>query len=359
MVPRDPSSSQTPIYSESNSYCRQLLRQGRGFPMYIPGPHKNLPVAYRKTGIAIGDVGRITPEGSFDFFFNIYLPASDPINTYIPGDFVPLSPYNPIDVTDFDFDPGNFVSTPSTYAIDGGFSEPIPGGEFVFNCRGPDGAVLALPHGAHLEKLENLENMRRYAAKHAESWYQYVNGARGRGLVNGSLYLITACEKSKSWGMASFHDVPHENEFQISFSPTADEDDGYRYRWHGTRCRYKQADPPLVEGTPVNQTTFIHAFAISLGEGLWGKLFGGVHVSQLADSSALGGASPGGFVPYGPQSSSTWFLGFFSGGSATGANDDTDRSLVQENTTISAVSPIPVVCRVDNLLEQPYQLLLP
>ncbi|KAJ7843054.1 hypothetical protein B0H14DRAFT_2265648, partial [Mycena olivaceomarginata] len=52
-----------------------LLHQKRGFPLYDPGPRQTLPQEYRNTGVAIGDVGRITPEGAFDFFFNIYLPA--------------------------------------------------------------------------------------------------------------------------------------------------------------------------------------------------------------------------------------------------------------------------------------------
>ncbi|KAJ7708866.1 hypothetical protein B0H17DRAFT_971465, partial [Mycena rosella] len=74
----------------------------------------------------------------------------------------------------------------------------------MFNCEAPHGAVLVLPHGAQLEKLENLDNVRQYAAQNAESWYRYINGARGRGLGNGSLYLVTGCEKTQSWGMASF-----------------------------------------------------------------------------------------------------------------------------------------------------------
>ncbi|KAJ7180866.1 hypothetical protein C8R46DRAFT_1211168 [Mycena filopes] len=138
----------TAVHSAANSYCRQMWGRGRGCPMYVPGPQKNLPVEYRRTGIAIGDVGRITPEGGFDFFFNIYRPArNDPVNVRVPEDFVPLSPYDPIDVTVYDSDPGDYVSTPSIDEANGGFSEPTPGGNFAFNCRGPDGAVLALPHG--------------------------------------------------------------------------------------------------------------------------------------------------------------------------------------------------------------------
>ncbi|KAJ7249246.1 hypothetical protein B0H12DRAFT_702794 [Mycena haematopus] len=145
-------------YSESGNYCGQLLRQGRGFPLYVPGPQLNLSAEYRMKGVAIGDVGRVTSEGCFDFFFNIYLPAGHPINANVPEDFVPLSPYDPIDVTHYDFSPGNYVSSPSVTDESNSDSPEFPGGEFVFSCREPTGAVLTLPHGAHLEKLENLEN---------------------------------------------------------------------------------------------------------------------------------------------------------------------------------------------------------
>ncbi|KAF7374418.1 hypothetical protein MSAN_00325900 [Mycena sanguinolenta] len=105
------SSSYAEGYSESENYCRQLLGQKRGFPLFVPKPQVNLPAEYRRRGVAIGDVGRITPEGSFDFFFNIYLPAGHPINANIPEGFNPLPPYDPIDVSHYDFPPGNYVSS--------------------------------------------------------------------------------------------------------------------------------------------------------------------------------------------------------------------------------------------------------
>ncbi|KAF7374453.1 WD40-containing domain protein [Mycena sanguinolenta] len=143
--------------------------------------------------------------------------------------------------------------------------------------------------------------MRQYAAKHAQSWYKYVNGTRGRGLVNGNLYLVTGCEKPRSWGMAFFHDVPLQNEFQLWFKPIADADNGYRYRWQGIHCCHKQADPPV--DAPLNQTTFIHAFAISVGQGIWKKLFP-AEVCQLVDSSMFLDKPRGSFVPYRPPLSS-------------------------------------------------------
>lgn len=220
-----------------------------------------------------------------------------------------------------------------------------PGGEFVFNCRAPNGAVLALPHGAHLEELRNLESMRRYAAKHAKSWYKYVNEARGRGLVNGSLYLVTGWEKAKSWGMASFHDVSLQNEFQLWFRPTADADDGYRYRWQAPYCHHKHADPPPVDGTPLNQTTFIHAFTISLSEGMWGMLFGDVEICELVDYSTSPDESGRSFVPYGSQGSSSMWS-FFGGGSVSGGG------------RISDASPTPQVCEGKNNFNHPIKLFL-
>ncbi|KAJ7815517.1 hypothetical protein B0H14DRAFT_2239140, partial [Mycena olivaceomarginata] len=71
-------------------YSNQLLCQGRGFPLYVPKPQRNLPAEYRMRGVAIGDVGTITSDGIFDFFFNIYLPAGHRINAHTPKDFTPL-----------------------------------------------------------------------------------------------------------------------------------------------------------------------------------------------------------------------------------------------------------------------------
>ncbi|KAJ6592607.1 hypothetical protein B0H19DRAFT_898412, partial [Mycena capillaripes] len=177
-------------------YCSQLLRRGRGYPVYVPGPQQNLPVEYQRDGIAIGDVGRITPKGIFDFFFNIYRAADDPINVdNVPEGFSPLKRYDPRDTVYLKFEAGNHVSTPSVRKRD----LDSASGYVYCEC-----AVLALPLGSHLNKLENIEHMRRYAAKNVESWYKYINGDKGRSLANGALYLVTGVEKSRSWGMASY-----------------------------------------------------------------------------------------------------------------------------------------------------------
>ncbi|KAJ7194259.1 hypothetical protein C8J57DRAFT_566593 [Mycena rebaudengoi] len=317
----------TPDYnSESDNYCSQLLRQGRGFPLYVPGPAGNLPEEYRRNGVSVGDVGTVTPEGVFDFFFNIYLASDHPINEQVPDDFSPLSPYAPKDILPLDFDPGNYVSTPSVQDLESdSATEQFPGGDFRFGCLGPKGAVLSLPHGSKINKLRNLEGVRRYVACHADNWYKFVNGPRGRGIGNGSLYLITGWEKCASWGMASFQAVPDEGQFQLSFKPSAGADAGYKYRWQrGNPARRKQADAATGAASPINQTVFIHGFTISLCTSIWRRLFGDVEICQLADPQSP--KQSGQFVPYGfQQSLFSWVTGFFGGGGATGKKHCAER----------------------------------
>ncbi|KAF7369463.1 hypothetical protein MVEN_00275900 [Mycena venus] len=105
--------------SESEIYSGQLLLKKRGFPLYVPEPQQTLPEAYRRAGIAIGDVGIITPEGSFDFFFNIYRSADHPINNNdVPENFSPLPPYESRDLFDQSYDAGTHVSTSSVERLD-------------------------------------------------------------------------------------------------------------------------------------------------------------------------------------------------------------------------------------------------
>ncbi|KAJ7757762.1 hypothetical protein DFH07DRAFT_458930 [Mycena maculata] len=311
------------VYSESEIYYRQLLRQKRGVPLHHPGPQQNLPEKYQRHGVAIGDVGRISPDGIFDFFFNIYLPADHPINENdVPEDFAPLQHYIRKDIFHLDFEAGTYVSSPSAQMLNlEAPSDEFPGGEFMFICDAPHGALLALPHGAHLEKLENLENMRQYVAKNAESWYRYINDVRGRGLVNGVLYLVTGWEKSPSWGMASFHSV--REEFQLMFKPTMGADSAYNYRWKGIPGRKNPAHMKSFKhsetDTPLNQTTFVHGFSISLGGGIWARLFGDVGICQNVDFPFDSSGDPA-FRSHSVGSSLfSWSLNFFSGGGATGS----------------------------------------
>jgi hypothetical protein len=76
-------------------YCEELIRCGvdKGdIPLWAPGPSRRLPAEYQRNGISIGDVGIISRPGVFEFLFNIFHPADNPINRgRVPGAFVPFS----------------------------------------------------------------------------------------------------------------------------------------------------------------------------------------------------------------------------------------------------------------------------
>jgi hypothetical protein len=73
-------------------YYSQLLTKKRGYPLWVPGVGRQLPIEYRQGGISIGDVGIFTLTGEFDFLFNIFHPASHPINRgVVPRGFSHLS----------------------------------------------------------------------------------------------------------------------------------------------------------------------------------------------------------------------------------------------------------------------------
>ncbi|KAJ7616685.1 hypothetical protein DFH06DRAFT_107383 [Mycena polygramma] len=297
--------------SDAEVYCSQLRCRGRGSPIYVPGPQDHDPAEYQVRGIDIGDVGRITAEGTFDFFFNIYLPADHPINNnHVPNNFIPLQGYAPDDVFDLLYDAGE-VSTASVQRLD---VEESAQDHYFFGCQAPQGAVLALPHGSRLKKLENLERVQEYATAHAQSWFEYVNGPRGRRLGSGPLYVVTGYEKPPSWGMALFHSI--NEDFELTFKPTLPPNPSAPYRWTGNPCRKKSYAPP---GGSLNQTTFIHGLSVSLGRAALKRSFSTVKIGKIPGSYV---GNPGGnsTSPTRQSSWSSWVINRFkgsSGGSGT------------------------------------------
>ena len=78
-----------------------MYHKKHGFPLWIPQPNMTLPPSYQRQGVSIGDVGIITPDGGFDFLFNVCLPAEHPSNPEVlPEGFVPLE-LKPTDICKF------------------------------------------------------------------------------------------------------------------------------------------------------------------------------------------------------------------------------------------------------------------
>jgi hypothetical protein len=82
--------------ASSDIYRELLLKKRHGLPLWKPDPDANLPEAYTKQGISIGDLGLLTDDGGFDYLCNVHADANDPVNQHLgtPDFFIPL-PHNP------------------------------------------------------------------------------------------------------------------------------------------------------------------------------------------------------------------------------------------------------------------------
>jgi hypothetical protein len=89
----------------------------------------------------------------------------------------------------------------------------------TFESSASEGAILVMPQGAYAEDLVNVSRFRQYLSANAESWYRYVNNVRGREARNGDVRLVIGCDKTSSWGMATFKDST-ARDFHLKFKPT-------------------------------------------------------------------------------------------------------------------------------------------
>ncbi|KAF8989833.1 hypothetical protein BDQ17DRAFT_1256484, partial [Cyathus striatus] len=181
-------------------YIEKMLPLKNGYPMCFPQPAQDLPIEYRRKGVSIGDVGVITRSGGFDFLFNVLLPAQHPINlpACLPNEFDPVSLPMLRTTSHTSADPG-----------DSKFTSLRVDSDLDMNTRcdihEDAGAILSLPHGASDIDMANEWHWKQYIMKHALHWYRYARDNCGRDLDRHSLYFITGCMKSKTWGIATFN----------------------------------------------------------------------------------------------------------------------------------------------------------
>ncbi|KJA27004.1 hypothetical protein HYPSUDRAFT_979471 [Hypholoma sublateritium FD-334 SS-4] len=257
----------------------------RGRPMWIPQTNRNLPKEYRAQGVLIGDVGIFTPEGAFDFLFNILLSPSDPINPRkLPQGFASLSPpLEDIDIRKFnEFGKGSYISSSSVSQVQGGPSQDLG---TVFESSAAEGAILMMPDGASVEELCNITILREYIAKNAESFYDYANNVRGREVENGRLHVVYGVRKGASWGMASFSNTSANSNLRLQFVMPREGGDaasalGWEHTVHHGTAEVKVGPhvdenaglPGTEDGRRLsNQCLFASTLSIRLSDDIWNK----------------------------------------------------------------------------------------
>ena len=147
-----------------------------------------------------------------------------------------------------------------------------------------------MPQGAYDEDLKNISRFRDYALTHAQSWYQHANGPRGREIGNGKLHLVTGCDKTTSWGIATYSHLeskrPEGSVDLLNFQAAGNERHGgqpsyptYAWDYKGTVvAKVGPEEEELIDlevqgSAPLrNQCTFIRSLTLTLGYDDWERL---------------------------------------------------------------------------------------
>lgn len=132
-----------------------------------------------------------------------------------------------------------------------------------------EGAMLLLPNGASRCNVRPLKIFQEYAIKHAHHWYSFVNGNLCRMVENGALYLVTGCDKTTSWGVASFEN--RSGDCHMSLKLTAvqcgSKDISYAWKWEGRSLLSAESGPERKQGEEDwtnDQTVFLRGYKVAI-----------------------------------------------------------------------------------------------
>ena len=123
------------------------------------------------------------------------------------------------------------------------------GANFYYTCTTAEGALLLLPDGASKEDLRDTGTFLDQALKHGITWYEYANIIRRRRAENGSLYLVTGCDKATSWGIASCSNGTGGTGVSLKFTAAqvAAGSGSYSYKW-------ETSSPATVRFGPISRS---------------------------------------------------------------------------------------------------------
>lgn len=110
---------------------------------------------------------------------------------------------------------------------------------------------------------------------------------------SGSLYLVTGCDRSPSWGVASFSSAARQCEISLKFTACqiAEGNASIYYSWERRGPATVRVSPRRGADRKLNQCPFIRGFKISIREGPMAKIRRPVKLSLVK------GNKPNKFIP--------------------------------------------------------------
>ena len=145
-----------------------------------------------------------------------------------------------------------------------------------FKCNGPEGSILVMPNGAYHEDLLDFHKFQKIASQDAENWYRFAIGTCGRAIGNGELRLVTGCDKTNSWAIATYADFTPGS---ITLAANTVQSP-IEYIWDCEGRVEAKAGPRLDEFLDLagnqeypwdtrNQCTFLRSFTVSVADDVW------------------------------------------------------------------------------------------
>jgi hypothetical protein len=107
------------------------------------------------------------------------------------------------------------------------------------------------------EDLVSTRRFHDYVRKWAPYWYQDQN------ISNGSLFLVTGCDKTSDWALATFPEEPARRESELCYRWQPNNESGWVTSINAT------TNSPRSPSETRNQCVFVRSMRISLGGALW------------------------------------------------------------------------------------------
>ncbi|KAF7317729.1 hypothetical protein MKEN_00860700 [Mycena kentingensis (nom. inval.)] len=264
----------------ATTYARILADGSLGYPLWTPGPNTSphVPEAHRRLGTTIGDVGRITSEGSFDFFFNTFAAADDTLNNFgVPDNFVPYSGADEwpskrnVNANSF-----TTASVRVEHSRSGGpkkqskllrrsSSSSTPSEIFDLTVFRNPSAGCILPGVAKTTNVQDLDKLGAYLLQTALSWAS--DPRLKNSIARRTLHLVTGVTQTTQWGNFVLKELLNNAPEQLTYR-SADANSFYWSNQANARCQTRsiEEDEYFLEA---NQTVFLTAFRIEF-LGPWG-----------------------------------------------------------------------------------------
>jgi len=171
-----------------------------------------------------------------------------------------------------------------------------------FETAAAEGAVLIMPDGAITEDLMCRKSIKKYLAKNAETWYEFVSEECEREVDNGDIRLVIGFDKVSSWGIATSACSVGER-VRLEFKNISDV--SQTYTWHcagsgsgrvgpcdremqGIRQEADQSGSPLQ-----NQCVFLRTLNFDLSGECWNDLMN----HRIRSSNHFSDSAPPGSHP--------------------------------------------------------------